>query len=62
VFSTQSTQPTNGHVLTRDDAVKNKDESHRTSGFNDDEDKCLCDAWLATINDYINGAQKKGKV
>jgi hypothetical protein len=27
-----------GSVLTRDDATKEKGESHRTCGFNDDED------------------------
>jgi hypothetical protein len=51
-----------GHVLTTGDATKKKGKSHRTQGFNDDEDKCLCDAWLATSHDCINGAQQKGMV
>jgi hypothetical protein len=62
LFSTQPTQPTTEPVLTRDDAGKKKGKSHRTSGFNDVEDKCLWDAWLATNNDCINGARQKGKV
>jgi hypothetical protein len=33
-----------------------------TQGFVDDEDKCLCEAWLATTHDCINGVQQKGKV
>nr|XP_051221673.1 glutathione S-transferase T3-like [Lolium perenne] len=33
-----------------------------TQGFINDEDKCLCDAWLATNHDCINDAQQKGKV
>jgi hypothetical protein len=33
-----------------------------TSGFNDNEDKYLCDAWLAASRDCINGAQQKGKI
>jgi hypothetical protein len=33
-----------------------------TQGFIDDKDKCLCDAWLATSHDCINGAQQNGKV
>ncbi|KAM0826851.1 hypothetical protein ACQ4PT_068587 [Festuca glaucescens] len=49
-------------VLTRDDATKKKWESHKTCGFNDDEDKCLCEAWLVTSHDCINDAQQKGKV
>lgn len=43
-------------------ARKKKGESRRTQGFVDDEDKCLCEAWLATSHDCINGAQQKGKV
>ncbi|XP_071677977.1 uncharacterized protein [Lolium perenne] len=43
-------------------ATKKKVESHKIQGFIDDEDKCLCDAWLATSHDCINGAQQKGKV
>jgi hypothetical protein len=42
--------------------AKKKGESHRTQGFVDEEDKCLCEAWLASSNDCINGAQQKGKV
>ncbi|KAK1687152.1 hypothetical protein QYE76_048000 [Lolium multiflorum] len=72
-FSTQPTQPTpvcvddfedapTESVLTTDNATKKKGESHRTQGFIDDEDKCLCDAWLATSHDCINGAHQKGKV
>ncbi|KAK1663499.1 hypothetical protein QYE76_051658 [Lolium multiflorum] len=73
LFSTQPTQPTpvcvddfedapTQHVLTTYNASKKKGESHRTQGFIDNEDKCLCDAWLATNHDCINGAQQKGKV
>jgi hypothetical protein len=73
MFSTQPTQPTvvcvdadeeaaTGPDLSRVDDVKKKRESHRTSGFNNDEDKCVCDAWLVTSHDCINGAQQKGKV
>jgi hypothetical protein len=72
MLSTQPTQATTvyvdpddeaptGHVLMMDDAKK-KGKSHRTSGFNNDEDKCLCETWLATSHDCINGAQQKGKV
>jgi hypothetical protein len=67
-FSTQRMQPTtvcvdaDEEAPTRDDVGKKKGESHMTNGFNDDEDKCLCDAWLATSHDCINGAQHKGKV
>jgi hypothetical protein len=41
LFSTQPTHPTTGPALTRVDAGKKKVESHRTSDFNGDEDKCL---------------------
>ncbi|KAK1693037.1 hypothetical protein QYE76_009734 [Lolium multiflorum] len=57
-FDDAPTQP----VLTTDNAIKKKGESHMTQGFIDDEDKCLCGAWLATSHDCINGAQQKGKV
>jgi hypothetical protein len=73
LFSTQPTQATivcvddyeeapTGPVLTMDDGTKNKGESHRTCGFNNDEDKYLCEVWLSTSHDCINGAQQKGKV
>ncbi|XP_071679820.1 uncharacterized protein [Lolium perenne] len=61
------TQPTPVCVDNFDDpptqpATKKKGESRRTQGFVDEEDKCLCEAWLATTQDCINGAQQKGKV
>nr|XP_051202675.1 uncharacterized protein LOC127316318 [Lolium perenne] len=66
LFATQQTQPTPVSVDDFDDAptkpAKKKGESHRTQGFVDEEDKCLCEAWLASSNDCINGAQQKGKV
>ncbi|XP_051215878.2 uncharacterized protein [Lolium perenne] len=69
LFATQQTQPTPVSVDDFDDAptqpdiaTKKKGKSLRTQGFVDDEDKCLCEAWLATSHDCINGAQQKGKV
>jgi hypothetical protein len=50
-----------GTDQTRADDAKKKGESHRT-GFTDDENKCLCEAWLATIHDFINGAQQNTNV
>jgi hypothetical protein len=73
LFSTQPTHATTvcvddyeeaptGPVLTTDDGTKKNGENHMTCSFNDEEDKCLCEAWLATSHDYISGAQQKGKV
>ncbi|XP_071681882.1 uncharacterized protein [Lolium perenne] len=50
------------HPIPTDIATKKKGESRRTQGFVKAEDKCLCEAWLATTQDCINGAQQKGKV
>jgi hypothetical protein len=72
LFSTEPTQPTTvgidadeealGLDLNRADDAKKKGESHMTTGFTDEGDKCLCDAWLATSHECINGAQQMGKV
>jgi hypothetical protein len=72
LFSTQPTQPTVVYVdddeealgldLTRADDARRGGGSQRTTGFIDEEDKCLFDAWLATSHDCINGAQQMGKV
>ncbi|KAK1699490.1 hypothetical protein QYE76_016187 [Lolium multiflorum] len=72
LFATQQTQPTPVSVDDFDDAptqsvpmnisTKKKGESRRIQGFIDDGDKCLCEAWLVTSHDCINGAQQKGKV
>jgi hypothetical protein len=72
LFFTQPTQATTirvddyeeaptWHVLTTDDGTKKNGENHMTCSFNDEEDKCLCEAWLATNHDCV-GAQQNGKV
>ncbi|KAK1692359.1 hypothetical protein QYE76_009056 [Lolium multiflorum] len=68
LFATQQTQPTPVSVDDFDDAptqpdiaTKKKGESRRIQGFIDDEDKFLCEAWLATSHDCINRVQQKGK-
>jgi hypothetical protein len=42
--------------------AKKKGEIHRTGGFTNEEDKCLCDSWLTVSHDSMNGSQQKGKV